>query len=89
MVDIIELLPGENVTTNERHLVLNARPHHQHSHKIIGYFYPSDKDDHGGLGPFDCSIEEAKEKAVKYATANEYSTIYVVYPLLSRENNSR
>lgn len=83
MVNIIELLPGQKVLTSERCIVVFAHPNLHIPDRLQAYFYDSDKGDHGGGGPFDFSLEEAKERAVAYARELGVISVYITYAKVS------
>lgn len=75
MVDVIYALPG-TPEHRERHVVVVA---HRMGMPSIekGYFYDSAKRDHGGSGPFDWRLDEAIERAKRFAADSGLNQIVV------------
>lgn len=64
--------------TEERHVVLVVCQAVQNGRlKEKAYFYDSAKGDNGGGGPFDFSVDEALERAKRFASANEIAKVFV------------
>ncbi|NVN03290.1 MULTISPECIES: hypothetical protein [Asaia] len=74
MTDIIYIGPNENVPPYHHIAVV---VHKDQNGLQKGYFYDSTKRDFGGSGPFDFHMNEAIERAQKYAAELGVATVVV------------
>lgn len=60
----------------ERHVVLIAHDVGQ-PRADKGYFFDSAKRDYGGSGPFDFRLDEAIERAKRFAAERQITTVFI------------
>lgn len=75
MVEVIYAPPGMPMP-EERHVVVMV---HREGQPIAekGYFFDSAEGDHGGSGPFDWRLEEAIERAKRFAADRKLTRVIV------------
>lgn len=74
MVCITFMGPGEP-TPEERHVAVVVHREENGSEK--GYFYDTAEEDHGGNGPFDWLMNEAIERAERFARERQLGRVIV------------
>lgn len=74
MVSTIYLSPKDDIPT-DRHVAVIV--HRDHGGLEKGYFYDSAQGDSGGSGPFDLRMDEAIERAKRFASDLGLETVVV------------
>lgn len=76
MVDVIHLHPDDPLIV-ERHVAVIIHRDGSPPGYDKGYFYDSAGNDHGGSGPFDWRMDEAIERATRFAAQNGIGKVVV------------